>query len=477
MSIVHKCHYINGKWEDNKKDKMNITNPANGEIIGTVPNGGQKETTAAIEAAYEALSDWSKLTANERADYLKKVYQLMLDNEEELARLMTLEMGKPLHESKAEVQYAASFLEWYAEEGKRIYGRTVPGKTANQRIQVQHKPVGVVAAITPWNFPAAMITRKMGPALAAGCTFVVKPPEEAPLTAVKLMEYCEQAGLPEGVVNLVTGDPAEIGEAFMNHIKVRKITFTGSTEVGKMLIEQSAKHVKNLSLELGGHAPFIIIDDADIEKAVDGVIASKFRNSGQTCICANRVYVQSGIYDQFIEVLTKAVKKLKVGDGLEEGVHIGPIIDKDGFDKIDRQVKEAKEKGAEVVFGGKALDREGGYFYLPTILKNTTHDMQVMQEETFGPVIPIQKVESDQEAIELANDSPYGLASYLYTESVRRGTRIVEELDYGIVGWNDGAPSAAQAPFGGMKQSGIGREGGKEGIEAYLETKYVSLGL
>src|SRR5699024_11002530 len=406
-----------------------------------------------------------------------KFYQLMLDNKEDLAQTMTVEMGKPINESRGEVEYAASFIKWFAEEGKRVYGETIPAHVDGKRLQVWKKPVGVVAAITPWNFPAAMLTRKMGPALAAGCTVVVKPSSDSPNTAVKLMELCEKAGFPKGVVNLVTGPSSEVGEVMMESKKVRKVTFTGSTEVGKKLIEQSASTVKNLSLELGGHAPLIVLDDADVDVAVEGVMASKFRNAGQTCICANRVYVQSGIYDEFVEKFSSAVTKLNVGNGLKEDVDIGPLINDQGLQKVKEHVEDAVKKGANVVVGGKTLEKDGGVYYEPTVLKDVNTSMVMMKEETFGPVAPVQKVESAEEAAMLANDTEYGLAAYVFTENVARGMELIEQLDYGIVGWNDGAPSAAQVPFGGFKESGIGREGGHEGIEAFVESQYVSIGM
>src|SRR5699024_9891478 len=376
---------------------------------------------------------------------------------------------------QGEVVYGASFVEWYAEEAKRVYGETIPSHAANKRLQVWKKPVGVVAAITPWNFPLAMITRKIAPALAAGCTVIIKPSKESPITAVKFMELAEQAGFPEGVINLVTGSSTEIVGEMMDNEKVRKITFTGSTEVGKLLIEQSAKQVKRLSLELGGHAPFIVLDDANLDKAVEGVLASKFRNGGQTCVCANRIYVQSGIYEQFIDKFAEKVRLLSVGNGLED-IDIGPLINEDGLKKVKHHVEDAVQKGASVVTGGNRIEGKGT-FYEPTVLRDIDPSMVIMQEETFGPVAPIQKIESNEEAAELANSTEYGLAAYLFTENVSRGTKLIEQLDFGIVGWNDGVPSAAQAPFGGMKESGIGREGGHEGMDAFIETQYVSIGL
>ncbi|WP_188454314.1 NAD-dependent succinate-semialdehyde dehydrogenase [Virgibacillus oceani] len=468
---------INGEWIGEGLDLLEVVNPANGQIVGTVPNGGEREAAQAIEAAHHAFLTWSQTTAYERAGYLKRLHQLMLDNQEELAQLMTMEMGKPINESRGEVNYAASFIEWFAEEGKRVYGETIPSHAGSKRLQVWKKPVGVVAAITPWNFPAAMLTRKIGPALAAGCTVIMKPSGESPLSAVKLMELCEEAGFPKGVVNLVTGSSSKIAKAIMDDARVRKITFTGSTEVGKILIRQSAEQVKRLSLELGGHAPLIVLDDANVDLAVKGVMASKFRNAGQTCICANRIYVQAGIYNDFVEKFAEAVKKLQVGNGASEEVDIGPLINQAGLDKVNHHVQDALSKGAAVVTGGEPITKDGGVFFAPTVIKDVDQSMVVMQEETFGPVAPVQKIASEAEAVKLANDTPYGLAAYVFTENVARGTRVIEQLNFGIVGWNDGAPSAAQVPFGGMKESGIGREGGHEGIDAFVESQYVSIGM
>ncbi|WP_442785796.1 NAD-dependent succinate-semialdehyde dehydrogenase [Lentibacillus sp. Marseille-P4043] len=477
VKAKHYAMHINGEWIGDALDSLNVTNPANGQLVGTVPNGGEAETKQAINAAHKAYQSWSQLTAYERSGYLKRLHQLLLENKEELAQIMTLEMGKPINESRGEVAYAASFIEWFAEEGKRIYGETIPSHASGKRLQVWKKPVGVVAAITPWNFPAAMLTRKMGPALAAGCTIIMKPSGESPLTAVKLMELCEEAGFPNGVVNLVTGSSSKIAGAIMKDDRVRKITFTGSTEVGKILIRQSADQVKRLSLELGGHAPLIVLDDANVDLAVKGVIASKFRNAGQTCICANRIYVQAGVYDQFVEKFAEAVKQLKVGDGTDESVAIGPLINQAGLDKVKYHVQDAVAKGATVVTGGEPITQDGGVFFAPTVIKDVDQSMVVMQEETFGPVAPIQKIATEDEAVKLANETPYGLAAYVFSENVAKGTRVIEQLDFGIVGWNDGAPSAAQVPFGGMKESGIGREGGHEGIDAFIESQYVSIGM
>lgn len=477
MEQMNKLNYINGEWIGENEEKFEITNPATGEVIGTMPEGTEKDVKYAIDAADDALAGWRNLTAGERAGYLEKLYDLMIENEDELATIMTLENGKPMKESRGEVQYAASFIKWFAEEGRRIYGRTIPGQTKDQRMMVVHQPVGVVAAITPWNFPAAMITRKMGPALAAGCTFIVKPPKETPLTSIKLMEYCEQAGFPKGVVNHVVCPDEVFSNTIKDSEKVRKLTFTGSTEVGSLLMKQSAEHIKNVSFELGGQAPLIVLDDADLDKAIQGSMASKFRNTGQVCVASNRFYVQSGIHDKFVDRITEEVKKLRVGNGLDEGVDIGPLINKEGYEKVEKHVQDAVDKGAKVVVGGKGTAKDGAYFYEPTVLVDVTDDMLCMNQETFGPIIPIRKIESDEEAIRLANETRYGLAGYFFTENVTRGTKMYEALDYGIIGWNHGRPSAAQAPFGGMKESGIGREGGQEGIEEYLETKYISLGL
>lgn len=469
--------YINGEWKDGSEERFDVLDPGTGEKVGSAANGGSKETDEAIAAAHEAFKTWSKTTAGERAKYMKKIHQLMLEKKDELGELITKEMGKPLHEAKGEIEYAASFIEWFAEEAKRVYGETVPASSTEKRIMVIHQPVGVVGAITPWNFPQAMVTRKVAPALAAGCTVVLKPAGATPLSAFKFAEICEEAGLPKGVFNLITGSSSsEIAETMMSNKALRKVTFTGSTEVGKILMKQGADQMKKLSLELGGHAPIIVLDDADVDKAVTGSIASKFRNAGQTCVCGNRIYVQEGIYDEFVDRLQKKVAEMKVGNGFDK-VDIGPLINKEGYEKVDRHVKDAVDQGAKVVQGGDGYEKDGAYFYNPTVLKDINHDMVIMNEETFGPVAPIQKITSDEEGVRLANDSPFGLASYFFTESLSRGMKVAEGLEFGIVGWNDGAPSAAQAPFGGWKESGTEREGGHQGIEAFLETKYISMGL
>src|SRR5690625_1862627 len=468
--------YINGQWTGDNLEKVEVRNPATGEFVSKVPKGGQNEALHAVEAAANAFEQWSEKTAYDRAKILKGYFDLILEHEQELAEIMTKEMGKPLVEAKGEVHYAASYIEWYAEQAKRIYGETIPTHDANKRLQVWKKPVGVVAAITPWNFPAAMLTRKMGPALAAGCTVVIKPSSDTPLTAIKLVELAEQAGFRKGVINIVIGPSSEIGDTLLSDPRVRKLTFTGSTEVGKILMKQSADTIKKLSLELGGHAPIIILDDADIDKAVAGALGSKFRNAGQTCVCGNRIYVQEGIYDKFAEALAERTKQLRVGDGMEEGVDIGPLINEAAVEKVQSHVDDAVKHGGQVIAGGKRPEGKG-HFFEPTIIKDATPEMLIMNEETFGPVAPLQKFSSIDEAVRLANATPYGLAAYVFTESNAKGTRIIEQLDFGIVGWNDGTPSTAQAPFGGMKQSGLGREGGHQGIDEFLEIQYVSVGI
>ncbi|WP_308446088.1 NAD-dependent succinate-semialdehyde dehydrogenase [Halalkalibacter sp. APA_J-10(15)] len=468
--------YINGEWLGEQLPQLKVMNPATNECIGTIKQAGISETKNAIVAANEAFRTWSKKTPHERFPLLMEWHDLILQNKQSLAKTITEEMGKPIKESIGEIEYAASFISWFAEEAKRIYGRSIPSRARNKRIQVMKQPIGVVAAITPWNFPAAMLTRKMAPALASGCTIVVKPAEETPLTAIKLIELSKEAGISDGVINLVTGDAEAIGKELTTNSIVRKLTFTGSTEVGKLLMQQSAETMQNLSLELGGHAPAIVCEDAKIDEAVNAVIASKFRNAGQTCICVNRVYVQHTIYEEFITKLIQKVAKLKVGRGLDEQVQVGPLINKKAYEKVKLHIDDATRRGATVRVGGDGyVDK--GYYFQPTVLIDVTDDMLIMKEETFGPVIPVTSFQSDEEAISRANHSCYGLAAYFFTESMARGLHIAEELEYGIIGWNDGAPSMAEAPFGGMKESGIGREGGTEGLETYLETKYISLGI
>ncbi|WP_147802615.1 NAD-dependent succinate-semialdehyde dehydrogenase [Alkalicoccus halolimnae] len=471
---MNKELYINGQWTGKALETIEVFNPGTGEKLGTVPKGGRLESEKAVNAASEALEAWKAKTGQERAGYLREVFRLMQENTEEIAEIMTKENGKTLTDSRQEVTYAASFLDWFADEAKRVYGRNLPGKHENHRIDVIKKPVGVVAAITPWNFPAAMITRKLAPALAAGCTIIIKPASATPYTAIKIIELCEQAGIPKGVVNLLTGSASEITKVFMEDSRVRKVSFTGSTEVGKKLIEQSAHQVKKLSLELGGHGPLLVFNDADLDTAVRETLRAKFRNGGQSCIAANRLYVQSGVYAEFTERFSREVKKMQAGNGMQEASDIGAVIDQEGFDKVKRHVDDAVKKGGTVTAGGNGSDQNQSYFYEPTVIKDAHNEMIVMKEETFGPVAPIQSFETEEEAIRLANDTPYGLAAYVFTDNVRTGTRVTEALDFGVIGWNDGVPSAAQAPFGGMKESGYGREGGVEGIEDFLETKYVA---
>ncbi len=466
--------FIDGQWIGEDLEKIDVINPATSEVVATVPNGGKKEAEHAIASSYRAFSEWSSLSAYERSEYIRQWYDLINENRDELAKTMTVEQGKPLKEALGEVGYANGFLSWYAEEAKRIYGEMIPATSQNKRLFVQKQPVGVVAVITPWNFPAAMITRKVAPALAAGCTVMIKPAEQTPLTAIKLVELAEKAGIPKGVINIVTGNAEEIGDAWLQDERVRKLTFTGSTEVGRLLMKKASKTIKKLSLELGGHAPVIILDDANIDKAVTEVIAAKFRNAGQTCVCANRIYVHDSIYESFLQKFKNKVSELVVGNGLEEGVDIGPLIDKHAVKKVSDHIEDAVEKGAVLETGGKVIN---DLFIEPTVLSNVEDDMLCMMEETFGPVAPVTSFSSEEEVIERANNSIYGLAAYIFTENISKGIRISEALDYGIIGLNDGLPSTPQAPFGGFKQSGLGREGGYHGIEEYLEVKYISLGI
>lgn len=470
--------YIDGHWVTSDSEKtIAVINPANNEVVGYIPEGGSSEAKRAVDAAAEALKTWSKKTAEERGKLLMKWFYLIEENKEEIGRIMTIEQGKPLNEAIGEVNYANSFISWYAEEGKRIYGETIPASHPNKRILVRKEPVGVVAAITPWNFPAAMITRKVAPALAAGCTAVVKPATQTPLTALKMAELAEKAGIPKGVINVVTGKSREIGDAWLYDSRVRKLTFTGSTEVGKVLMKGAAETVKKISLELGGNAPFIVMDDADIEKAAKGLVASKFRNAGQTCICTNRIFVQETVVEQFVEHFISELSKLKVGNGLENGVDIGPLIDQAAVDKVNELLDDAVSKGGKVVYSGDKPQVEEGYFYNPTILTNINDDMQCVEEEIFGPLAPIATFKTEEEVIRRANNTVFGLAAYVFTENLSRAFRISEGLEYGIVGVNDGLPSTAQAPFGGYKESGLGREGGHHGIEEFLETKYISISI
>ena len=465
----HQC-LIDGKWVGN--GDVAVLNPANGDEIARVPDMGADETNEAIAAAKAALGPWSKLMAKERSAILRRWYDLMIENADELGRLMTLEQGKPFAEARGEILYAASFLEFYAEEAKRIYGETIPSPYPDGRIVVLRQPIGVVAAITPWNFPAAMITRKVGPALAVGCTAVVKPAMETPLSAFALAALAQEAGVPDGVLNIVTGDAKAIGGAMCSSKDVRAMTFTGSTPVGKILIKQCADTVKRMGLELGGNAPFIVFDDADIDAAVQGAMLSKYRNAGQTCVCANRIYVQDGIYDAFAEKLTKAVNDLVVGDGMGDGVTQGPLISDAAVEKVERLVADALDKGASITTGG---DRHalGGQFYQPTVLTDVTTDMNVTREEIFGPVAPLYRFKTDEEVVEMANATDYGLASYFYSKDMGRIWRVAEALDYGMVAINTGILSTEVAPFGGVKESGIGREGSRHGVEEFSELKYM----
>jgi succinate-semialdehyde dehydrogenase/glutarate-semialdehyde dehydrogenase len=468
--------YIDGEWVDAiGRGTIPVKNPATGETLGTVPKSGAEETRRAIEAADRALPAWRAKTAKERAQILRKWFELMMANQDDLATLMTAEQGKPLAEAKGEIAYAAAFIEWFAEEGKRIYGDTIPAHGTDKRIVVLKEPIGVCAAITPWNFPAAMITRKAGPALAAGCTMVVKPATATPFSALALCELAERAGVPKGVFSCVTGGAKEIGGELTSNPTVRKLTFTGSTEIGKLLMEQCAGTVKKVSLELGGNAPFIVFDDADIEMAIKGAIASKYRNAGQTCVCANRILVQDGVYDAFAKRLAETAGAMKVAGGFEPGAMIGPLIDMKAVEKVEHHIADALQKGAKIVIGGKrhAL---GGSFFEPTVLTGVTTDMVITKEETFGPVAPLYRFKTEQEAIKMANDTEFGLAAYFYSRDIGRVFRVAEALEYGIVGINEGIISTEIAPFGGMKESGIGREGSKYGIEEFLEVKYLCLG-
>ena len=469
--------YIDGAWVDaDSGQTIAVNNPASGEILGTVPKLGGAETRRAIEAANRALPAWRALTAKERAQKLRRWFELLMENQDDLARLMTLEQGKPLAEAKGEIAYAASFIEWFAEEAKRVYGDTIPGHQADKRLIVIKQPIGVTAAITPWNFPAAMITRKAGPALAAGCTMVVKPASQTPFSALALVALAERAGIPAGVLSVVTGSASEIGNELTGNPIVRKLSFTGSTEIGRQLMAQCAPDIKKLSLELGGNAPFIVFDDADLDKAVEGAMASKYRNAGQTCVCANRIYVQDGVYDAFVAKLKAAVSTLKVGNGLEAGVTTGPLIDDKAVAKVREHIDDALNQGAEVVLGGQS-HALGGSFFEPTILVNVPRGARVSREETFGPLAPLFRFKDEDEVIAMANDTEFGLASYFYARDLSRVFRVAEALEYGMVGINTGIISNEVAPFGGVKASGLGREGSKYGIEEYLELKYLCLGL
>ena len=467
---------IDGKWlTADSNQSIEVTNPASGEVLGTIPKMGADETRRAIDAANAAYPAWRAKTAKERASILRKWFDLMMENQEDLAKMMTAEQGKPFKESMGEIVYAASFIEWFAEEGKRVYGDTIPQHAPGKRIVVTKEPIGVCAAITPWNFPAAMITRKCGPALAAGCTMVVKPATATPYSALALAELAERAGVPAGVFSVVTGSSGAIGGEMTSNPIVRKLTFTGSTEIGKLLMEQCAGTVKKTSMELGGNAPFIVFNDADIDEAVLGAMASKFRNTGQTCVCANRLLVQDGVYEEFSKKLAAAVEEMRVGDGLKGETEQGPMIDMAAVEKVEEHIEDAVAKGAKVISGGSRHDL-GGTFFQPTVLAEVNTDMKVTKEETFGPVAPLYRFETEEQALQMANDTEFGLAAYFYSRDIGRVWRVMEGLEYGIVGVNEGIISTEVAPFGGMKESGTGREGSKYGIEDYLEIKYGLIG-
>jgi succinate-semialdehyde dehydrogenase/glutarate-semialdehyde dehydrogenase len=468
--------YIDGAWLDAKSGgTVSVDNPATGEVIGTVPKMGGAETREAVDAANRAFQTWRKKTGKERAAVLRKWYDLMIANTEDLARLMTIEQGKPLTESRGEVAYAAAFLEWFGEEAKRVYGDTIPGHQSDKRIVVIKQPIGVAACITPWNFPLAMITRKAGPAIAAGCTVVLKPASQTPFSALALAELAERAGIPKGVFNVVTGSAAEIGGELTANPIVKKLSFTGSTEVGKVLMQQSAGTVKKLSLELGGNAPFIVFDDADLDAAVEGAIASKYRNTGQTCVCVNRIYVQDSVYDAFAEKLAKAVARLNPANGLDADATQGPLIDDKAVLKVEEHIDDAVKKGARVVVGGHR-HAKGGRFFEPTVLADVTPSMVISREETFGPVAPLFRFKTEEQALALANDTEFGLAAYFFSRDIGRVWRVAEGLESGMVGINTGLISTEVAPFGGVKESGLGREGSKYGLEEYLEIKYLCMG-
>ncbi len=469
--------FIDGQWLEAEQNKsFAVINPATGETIAHVPSVSEQQVVKAVEAADQALQSWKQTTAKERSILLKKWYQLMIEHQEDLAIILSMEQGKPMTESRGEILYGASFIEWFAEEAKRTYGDVIPHDKQGRRLLVIRQPVGVVAAITPWNFPNAMITRKVGPALAAGCTVVIKPASETPLSALALVALAEEAGIPKGVINVVTGSAREIGGILTQHPLVRKVSFTGSTAIGKLLMQQCSSTMKKISMELGGNAPFIVFEDADLDKAVEGAIASKFRNSGQTCVCTNRILAQNSIYDTFVEKLAAAVAKLKVAPAFEPGAEQGPLINEKAVEKIQEHIDDATSKGAKVIYGGQR-HQLGQTFFEPTVLTDVTPDMQVAQDETFGPLAPVFRFTEEAEAIRMANDTEFGLASYIYTQNLSRAWRVSEALEYGMVGINEGLISTEVAPFGGIKESGCGREGSKYGIEDYQELKYLCMGI
>ncbi|AAZ26066.1 NAD-dependent succinate-semialdehyde dehydrogenase [Colwellia psychrerythraea] len=473
--LVRSFSYINGRWHSSDS-YISVTNPANGKVIAQVSNAGVVETELAVKAAKDALKMWSAKSANERATLMRNWFNLIMENQDDLGRILTLEQGKPLAEAKGEIGYGAAFIEWFAEEGKRVYGDTIPAPSGDKRIIVIKQPVGVVASVTPWNFPNAMIARKAAAALSAGCTFVVRPATQTPLSALAMAELAERAGIPAGVFNVVVGEDAHgIGKVLTQHPDIAKFTFTGSTPVGKALISQCATSVKKVSMELGGNAPFIVFDDADIDAAVQGALVSKYRNAGQTCVCTNRIFVQKGVIEQFTKKFTSAVAALAIGDGLTDGVSIGPMISSDAVCDVELLVKDSITAGAILALGGER-DQAGDAFYQPTILTNVTNDMPIAKNEIFGPVTPIISFEDEDEVIAMANDTEYGLASYFYARDIGRIWRVAEGLEYGMVGINEGMISNAAAPFGGVKQSGNGREGSKYGLDDYLEIKYLCMG-
>ncbi|MBX6425770.1 MAG: NAD-dependent succinate-semialdehyde dehydrogenase [Variibacter sp.] len=476
LEFKREANLIGGAWVDaDDGATIAVTDPATGDVIGTVPRCGRAETKRAIEAAANAFPDWSRRTAAERAEALRRLAALIEQNKEELAMLLTVEQGKPLAEARTEIASSAAYVLWFAEEARRIYGDTIPSPWPNRRILVIKQPVGVVAAITPWNFPSSMIARKLGPALATGCTMVIKPASQTPYSGLAWGALCEKAGIPPGVVNIVTGSAAEIGAELTENPLVRKITFTGSTATGKKLMEQASRTMKRVSMELGGNAPFLVFDDADLDAAVEGAIPSKYRNAGQTCVCTNRFIVQAGIYDKFAEKLAEASRKLKIGNGLEEGCQIGPLIDEKAVAKVEEHIADAVQKGGKIITGGKR-HKLGGTFFEPTVITNVTPEMKVAREETFGPVAPLFKFETEEAAVRMANDTEFGLACFFYTRDLGRAFRVAERLQYGQVGVNAGLITTEVAPFGGVKESGVGREGSKYGWDDYVDVKYVCVG-
>ena len=475
-SFMKQANLIDGKWVPaDSGATIDVVNPANGQVLGNVPKSGKAETRRAIEAAEKAFQTFKKTTALERSKMLRRLHDAIMDNQEALAELLTLEQGKSMTESRGEVAFSAAYVLWFAEEARRTYGDVIPSPWADRRVIVTREPVGVIAAITPWNFPSSMLARKIGPAIAAGCTCVVKPASQTPYSGLAWGVVAEQAGIPAGVLNIVTGSAGEIGDELCENPLVKKITFTGSTEVGKMLMGKAAKTVKKVSMELGGNAPFLVFDDADIDRAVEGAVAAKYRNSGQTCVCTNRFFVQAGVYDEFVERLAKASKALKVGPGTEDGVQQGPLIDNKAVEKVEEFIADATAQGGKVVTGGHRHSL-GGTFFEPTVISEATPKMKFMKEEIFGPLAPIFRFETEEEGVALANDTEYGLACYFYTGDLGRAFRVMEGLKYGMVGVNEGIITTPEAPFGGVKESGLGREGGHQGIEDYLDTKYVCIG-